>query len=125
MFTGRDDKFNRTPVFVTQTDGAVVTVSIRLPLSNRLGDALNNGDAFLDAVSPEIAIVPVGYRNRYRHPKPEVMAAYEVRKIRTLRTDYGGMIRVDLPDLDVTAYREQRRRYWMDRPGTESLQFHK
>ena len=52
MFTGRDDKFNRTPVFVTQTDGAVVTVSIRLPLSNRLGDALNNGDAFLDAVSP-------------------------------------------------------------------------
>ena len=89
------------------------------------GSGTSSSDAFLDAVSPEIAIVPVGYRNRYRHPKPEVMAAYEVRKIRTLRTDYGGMIRVDLPDLDVTAYREQRRRYWMDRPGTESLQFHK
>ena len=88
------------------------------------GSGTSSSDAFLDAVSPEIAIVPVGYRNRYRHPKPEVMAAYEVRKIRTLRTDYGGMIRVDLPDLDVTAYREQRRRYWMDRPGTESLQFH-
>ncbi|WP_290546567.1 J domain-containing protein [Aestuariivirga sp.] len=52
MFNGRDDKANRTPVFVTLADGSVVTVSIRMPLSNRLGDALNNGDIFLDAVSP-------------------------------------------------------------------------
>ena len=50
MFNGRDDKINRTPVFVTLTDGSVVTVSIRLPLSNRLGDALNNDDVFLDAI---------------------------------------------------------------------------
>lgn len=52
MFTGRDDKANRTPVFLTFSDGSVVTVSIRLPLSNRLGDALNNADAFLDALTP-------------------------------------------------------------------------
>lgn len=52
MFNGRDDKVNRTPVFLTLTDGSVTTVSIRLPLSNRLGDALNNGDVFLDAVTP-------------------------------------------------------------------------
>jgi len=66
--------------------------------------------------------VPVGYRNRYRHPKPEVMAAYEARKIRVLRTDTGGMIRVDLPGLDIQAYRETRRRYWMDRPEAGSVQ---
>ena len=52
MFNGRDDKINRTQVFLTLTDGSVLTVSIRLPLSNRLGDALNNGDAFLDALTP-------------------------------------------------------------------------
>ncbi|MCA3556455.1 J domain-containing protein [Aestuariivirga sp.] len=51
MFNGRDDKANRTPVFVTLADGSVVTVAIRMPLSNRLGDALNNSDIFLDAVS--------------------------------------------------------------------------
>ena len=52
MFNGRDDKVNRIPVFLTLTDGAVLTVSVRLPLSNRLGDALNNGDTFLDALTP-------------------------------------------------------------------------
>lgn len=52
MFTGRDDKNTRTPVFLTLADGSVLTVSVRLPLSNRLGDALNNGDGFLDALSP-------------------------------------------------------------------------
>ena len=52
MFSARDDKANRSQVFVTLQDGTVLTVSIRLPLSNRLADALNNGDAFLDAQSP-------------------------------------------------------------------------
>jgi DnaJ-domain-containing protein 1 len=52
MFNGRDDKVNRTPVFLTLADNSVQTVSIRLPLSNRLADALNNADAFLDVVSP-------------------------------------------------------------------------
>lgn len=52
MFNGRDDKVNRTPVFLTLTDGSAMTVSVRLPLSNRLGDALNNDDVFLDALSP-------------------------------------------------------------------------
>lgn len=52
MFNGRDDKANRTPVFLALADGTSLTVSIRLPLSNRLGDALNNDDVFLDALSP-------------------------------------------------------------------------
>ena len=52
MFNGRDDKNTRTSVILTLTDGAALTVSVRLPLSNRLGDALNNGDGFLDALSP-------------------------------------------------------------------------
>lgn len=52
MFNGRDDKTSRTPVFLTLSDGSVTTVSVRLPLSNRLGDALNNDDVFLDAVTP-------------------------------------------------------------------------
>lgn len=52
MFNGRDDKANRTPVFLTMADGTLATVSIRLPLSNRLGDALNNDDVFLDALTP-------------------------------------------------------------------------
>ena len=86
------------------------------------GSGTSSTAVFLDAVAPTVAIVPVGYRNRYRHPKPEVMAAYEARKIKVLRTDSGGMIRVDLPGLDVWSYREQRRRYWMNRPQTGFLE---
>ena len=52
MFNGRDDNANRTAVLLTLTDNQVVTVSIRLPLSRRLADALNNDDVFLDALTP-------------------------------------------------------------------------
>ena len=52
MFNGRDDTANRISVFLTLADNQVVTVSIRLPLSRRLADALNNDDVFLDALTP-------------------------------------------------------------------------
>ena len=52
MFNGRDDNANRTAVLLTLADNQVVTVSIRLPLSRRLADALNNDDVFLDALTP-------------------------------------------------------------------------
>lgn len=52
MFAGRDDNANRAQVFLTLSDASVLTVSVRLPLSNRLADALNGTDPFLDVVSP-------------------------------------------------------------------------
>lgn len=39
---------NRVSVIVTLTDGETMHGSLRLPLSNRLADALNNADAFID-----------------------------------------------------------------------------
>lgn len=86
------------------------------------GSGTSSSAALLDAVQPEIAIIPVGYRNRYRHPKPSVMAAYETRKIKTYRTDTDGMVQVDLPSMKVSAYRQIRQRYWMDRPSTAEAQ---
>lgn len=86
------------------------------------GSGTSSGAELLDALQPEIAIIPVGYRNRYRHSKPSVMAAYEARKIKTYRTDADGMVQVDLPSLKVSAYRQIRPRYWMDRPTTNVAQ---
>ena len=86
------------------------------------GSGTSCGAELLDAVQPEIAIIPVGYRNRYRHPKPSVIAAYEARKIKTYRTDADGMVQVDLPSLKVSAFRKIRPRYWMDRPTTHVAQ---
>lgn len=82
------------------------------------GSGTSSASAFLDAVQPDVAIIPVGYRNRYRHPKPSVLSAYEARKIRVLRTDADGMVRVNLPSMAISAYRQTHRRYWMDQPGS-------
>lgn len=83
------------------------------------GSGTSSGTDFLEAVSPQVAIIPVGYRNRYRHPKPDVLSAYETRKIRVLRSDADGMVQVVLPSLAITAYRQTHRRYWMDQSAFE------
>jgi competence protein ComEC len=82
------------------------------------GSGTSSGGGFLDAVQPDVAIIPVGYRNRYRHPKPEVLSAYEARRIRVLRTDRDGMVQVALPTMRITGYRQTHQRYWMDQPDS-------
>ncbi len=82
------------------------------------GSGTSSGSDFLNAVQPEVAVIPVGYRNRYRHPKPEVLSAYEARRIKLLRTDRDGMVQVNLPSMAITGYRQTHRRYWMDQFGS-------
>jgi DnaJ-domain-containing protein 1 len=55
MFESGDPKANsrRTAVILTLTDGTIVNAALRLPLSNRLNDALNNTDQFLDLLDSE------------------------------------------------------------------------
>jgi competence protein ComEC len=80
------------------------------------GSGTSSTPAFLTAVSPELALFQVGYRNRYRHPKAEVLERYRQRGIRTLQTDTAGAIRVVVDDaLTFSAYRCERRRYWLAR----------
>jgi competence protein ComEC len=85
------------------------------------GSRTSSTDAFIDAVSPAIALVPVGYRSRFRHPNGAVMERYAARKIPTYRTDYLGAITlkfaVDAKGKPVVStFREERRRYWIDLP---------
>ncbi|MBB3220065.1 DNA internalization-related competence protein ComEC/Rec2 [Pseudoduganella umbonata] len=79
------------------------------------GSGTSSTEAFLDAVQPSLAVFQVGYRNRYRHPKREVVARYERRNVATMRTDTAGAIRIDLAaTVGVDAYRLSRPRYWHD-----------
>jgi len=52
---------------------------------------------FLSAVSPSIAVISAGERNRFGHPAPEVIARYESSGVRVCRTDRHGaiVVRVD------------------------------
>jgi hypothetical protein len=40
------------------------------------GSATSSTQAFLEAVNPSVAIVQAGYRNRFGHPRPDVLRRY-------------------------------------------------
>ncbi len=77
------------------------------------GSGTSSTEAFLDAVDPAVAIFQVGYRNRYRHPKAEVMDRYRAREILPLRTDQSGAVHIEFDEtLRIQRYRCERERYW-------------
>jgi DnaJ-domain-containing protein 1 len=52
MFENKSNSV-RALVAITRTDGAVESCTVKLPLSSKLHDALNNADQFLDVMSAE------------------------------------------------------------------------
>ena len=89
------------------------------------GSKTSSTEAFIDAVNPKLALVPVGYRSRFRHPNAEVMARYASRHIQIVRTDEWGALKLKFSTDSngvptVTKYREQHKRYWLDMPQSGS-----
>lgn len=78
------------------------------------GSRTSSTGAFLDAVAPRYALIGAGYRNRFGHPRADVLDRYEARGIALLRTDQQGALRIRLgPDGVATAtYRAAEPRYW-------------
>jgi competence protein ComEC len=87
------------------------------------GSKTSSSGAFLDAVSPQVAVFQVGYRNRYGHPHPQVWQRYVARDIDGLRTDKTGavVIETDGNVLDVQTARTIRPRYWSSAQEVEPL----
>ena len=56
------------------------------------GSMTSSTPAFIAAVAPEFAVYTPGYRNRFGHPRAEVMARYDASGIRTFRTDFDGAL---------------------------------
>jgi competence protein ComEC len=80
------------------------------------GSGTSSTEAFLNAVKPEIALFQVGYRNRYRHPKPEIFDRYGRLGIKRLRNDDAGAIALRFgTTIDVAEYRVEHARYWYGR----------
>jgi competence protein ComEC len=82
------------------------------------GSRTSSTTPFLAAVDPDLAIISAGWRNRFRHPAPVVQQRYAERRIRVLRTDLDGAVRVELPAEGgpLAVRREsENARYWSDR----------
>lgn len=59
------------------------------------GSSTSSTEAFLGAVDPELAVVSLGYLNRYNFPAPGVIARYRQKGVGLFRTDQDGEIEVD------------------------------
>lgn len=82
------------------------------------GSRTSSGPAFVQAVDPQVVVFPVGYRNRFRHPHPDVLRRYAALDAGLWRTDEHGAVRIDFESIDgkagfvVSGQRARQRRYW-------------
>jgi competence protein ComEC len=77
------------------------------------GSATSSTQAFLEVVQPSVAIVQAGYRNRFGHPRPDVLRRYSDLGVLVVQTPRCGAStwRSEQPKL-VQCERNQRQRYW-------------
>ena len=78
------------------------------------GSASSSSPEFVKQVAPRYAIFTAGYRNRFGHPREDVLARYREAGSELLRTDSGGAIkmRFEPEGIRVEAHRVRARRYW-------------
>ena len=78
------------------------------------GSKTSSTPDFIAAVLPDYAVFTTGYRNRYGHPKAEVVQSYADSGAEVLRSDEDGAILVTMgaQGLSVERYRKTHQRYW-------------
>ncbi|WP_332875784.1 DNA internalization-related competence protein ComEC/Rec2 [Massilia sp. S19_KUP03_FR1] len=77
------------------------------------GSGTSSTAAFLQAVHPQVAVFQVGWRNRYRHPKPIVYERYGALGIDRMRTDEAGAVRIEFgAAVEAASWRAEHARYW-------------
>ncbi len=79
------------------------------------GSRTSSSPEFIAQVDPAIALVAAGYRNRFGHPKDDVLDRYRALGSRIYRTDHDGALLLDVGRdgaISVQRYRGLYRRYW-------------
>lgn len=87
------------------------------------GSKTSSTDALLDAVAPRYAVVQAGYRNRFGHPAPPVLARYQAHAVQVFSAPECGAWQWRSVDGQWSCQRHLARRYWhrpvSSTPGTE------
>jgi len=81
------------------------------------GSGTSSSAEFVKQVAPVVALIPAGYLNRYRFPKPDVVERYARNGTMWYQTGRTGAITVHLgpgrKEPEIEFYRQQVRHYWM------------
>ncbi|OYY93344.1 MAG: DNA internalization-related competence protein ComEC/Rec2 [Hydrogenophilales bacterium 28-61-23] len=80
------------------------------------GSLTSSTPAFLAALRPRWVVIPVGHRNRYGHPHPEVLARYRALGVTLARTDRDGAVTLRLggETVELERARATEKRYWRE-----------
>lgn len=94
------------------------TIKSEILLAPHHGSRTSSTPEFIGAVAPRWAVFPTGYRSRFGHPHPEVLARYRSAGIGVVRTDLDGAVLVVLNGQEVLVGTERARRprYWRAKP---------
>jgi competence protein ComEC len=78
------------------------------------GSKTSSSRPFIEAVAPSVALVSAGYRNRFGHPRADVLQRYQERGTQIIRSDMDGAValRCDSSGWHSTTQRAMARRYW-------------
>jgi competence protein ComEC len=79
------------------------------------GSRTSSSPEFVAQVNPDIALVAAGYRNRFGHPKDDVLDRYRAIGSRIYRTDFDGALLLEVAGdgaISVQRFRALYRRYW-------------
>ncbi len=81
------------------------------------GSKTSSTNAFIQATNAKQIIFTVGYLNRFKHPKPEIMNRYQLNDATLYRSDHHGAVIIDFMQqrpFQINAWRTSHHRYWHD-----------
>ena len=88
------------------------------------GSRTSSTVAFIATVHPRFAAFTPGYRNRFGHPRPEIVERYATAGVENFRTDYEGALTFTFAEGQSLSPRRERLddpRYWRDLPVRAAL----
>jgi competence protein ComEC len=107
----------RTEADLVRRSGAALHASVLVVPHH--GSRTSSTPAFIAAVHPDAAAFTPGYRNRFRHPRPEIVERYAASGVTNYRTDYDGALTFTFGGDDPAMPRREREhdaRYWREAP---------
>ncbi len=83
------------------------------------GSRTSSTSAFIANVGPRITVANAGYRNRFGHPRADVLARYNEKNVQIERTDWHGAVRYTFntnSKWETEKFRWSHQKYWHNQP---------
>ncbi len=80
------------------------------------GSNTSSSQGFIEAVNPDYVVFSAGYRNRFNHPHPKVVARYKGLGVNMINTAFSGAVRFSQNSEDAAliahSYRDENPHFW-------------